>query len=578
MLGSLIAAQIASVAGIANCPFPGPAFPKPTNLAESNVINTAIANLTATFNARGADIDTNPNGTSWAIQVFSASSEEPVWENYHTALNLLGVDTPGTEAIEAGTVFRLGSVTKIFTILNFLIHAGDGYWNTPVTSFIPELNLLADKAQYDSIMNTAWDEITLGNLASHMAGIVRDYGIQGELTQENNQTVLMAQGFPPAPVNETPVCGEVRPCSRAQFFAGIANVPPSFAPSRNAAYSNLAYHLLGYALEAITSRNFTEMLETDIINKLGLQRTFYTKPPDEYGVIPPGAENGWAYDLGEARPTGNMYSSVVDLSIVGRAIFRNTLIPGSLTRRWLKPAGLTAEIYEGISYPWGIRRIPLSGVDGNRIVDAYSKAGSINVYSSLMVLLPDYEVGFNALLAGGWPGNSNWDIADAIGAVLLPALEEAAREQARAMYEGTYDAADGALNSSLTLSVDDVRPGLGVDRWVSNGTDMIPVAVQHHLNYNVTGPAVRLYPTGLEMTNDDGSRRVAFKAMVENLDAPDYGDRMFSTNCGTWVSQTTAVYANMPLDQFVFTISAEGAVIDVQPLALRATLVRSVTV
>lgn len=272
--------------------------------------------------------------------------------------------------------------------------------------------------------------------------------------------------------------------------------------------------------------------------------------------------------------TGNMYSSASDLSRLGRAIFRHTLLPAAQTRRWLKPAALTADVREGIGSPWGVRRIPLRG-DGSRVVDAYGKAGSINVYMSLLVLLPDYDVGISALLAGGWPGNSNWDIADAIGAVLVPALEDAARAQADAAYAGTY-AAEG-LDSELVLSTDPARPGLGVERWVSNGVDMVPVAVRYTLNYNVTAPAIRLYPTGLETTKagEDGTRKVAWKAIVENLDAPDHSNDMFSTNCGTWVSQTTAVYADMPLDQFVFTVDATGKAVSVEPLALRATLVKN---
>ena len=80
----------------------------------------------------------------------------------------------GVKSVDGNSVYRLGSVTKIFTILTFLIEAGDIYWNTPVTQWVPELELLAGKAQYDPIMNVDWDSITLQDLASHMAGIVRD--------------------------------------------------------------------------------------------------------------------------------------------------------------------------------------------------------------------------------------------------------------------------------------------------------------------------------------------------------------------------------------------------------------------
>ncbi|KAK8031994.1 beta-lactamase/transpeptidase-like protein [Apiospora arundinis] len=571
-----------SLAAVPDCPFPGPAFPKPTKLASSEAFKSVLANLTETFKGRDQDPTNNPNGTSWSVQVFSVSDDasSPLWEYHHSAPSLATANTGGVKEVNGDTIYRLGSLTKIFTILTFLIEAGDGYWNTPITKFVPELALLADKYQYDPVMNVDWAGITLGELASHTAGIVRDYALLGELTQENNQTVLESQGFPPAPINETPLCGEWITCNRAQLFKGLGNVPPSFSTAWTVGYSNVGYQILSYALEAITGKKFANMLQSDIIDKLGLEHTYYQKPPDNLGIIVQGQQSGWNYSLGDASPTGNMYSSTNDLSSLGRAILSSRLISGGQTRRWLKPAILTSDLREGVSYPWGVKRIPLSnGGGGSRITDAYNKAGSINAYSSLIILLPDYDVGITVLLAGGWPGNANWNIADAIGQTLVPALEEAARMEAEAMYAGTYsssnsssDANSASLNSTIVLSTESGRPGLGIDRWISNGTDMVPVAIRYTLNYNVTGPALRLYPTGLEKRNEDGSRKVAFKAMIQDRGATDHASDMFSTNCGTWVGQTTAVYASMPLDQFVFHVDADGGVKSIEPLALRAVL------
>ncbi|KAK8047495.1 beta-lactamase-like 1 [Apiospora saccharicola] len=595
---ALLLTQSTTVA-IPDCPFPGPVFPKPTKLASSETFQSVLSNLTDTFKARDREPANNPNGTSWSVQVFSVSDDDankPLWEYHHSAPSLATAGTGGVKEVDGDTIYRLGSLTKIFTILTFLVEAGDGYWNTPVTKFVPELALLADKYQYDPVMNVDWASITLGELASHTAGIVRDYALLGELTQENNQTVLESNGFPPAPANETPICGEVYTCNRnrawppwshtsnthkltnpfliIELFDGLGNVPPSFSTAWTVGYSNVAYQILAYALEAIMSKKFANMVQSDVIDKLGLERTYYQKPPDNLGIIVKGQETGWTYSLGEASPTGNMYSSVNDLSALGRAILSSRLIPSAQTRRWLKPAILTSDLREGVSYPWGVKRVPLAGT---RITDAYNKAGSINAYQSLMILLPDYDVGIVALLAGGWPGNANWDMADAIGESLVPALEEAARMEADAMYAGTYNAksnsdTSASLNSTIVLSTESGRPGLGIDRWISNGTDMIPVAIRYTLNYNVTEPALRLYPTGLEKRNEDGSRRAAFKAMIQDRGATDHATDMFSTNCGTWVGQTTAVYASMPLDQFVFHLDAEGGVKGIESLALRAVL------
>ncbi|KAI4591717.1 hypothetical protein KJ359_012637 [Pestalotiopsis sp. 9143b] len=579
-----LAAQVAVVVGeLPNCPYLGPVFPKPTNLASSDTISQAVAGINSAFAGYTSDPANNPNQTSWSVQVFSTSDNDgsPVWENYHTAPNV-NTSAPWVSVVDGNTIYRLGSVTKIFTILTFLVEAGDKHWNAPITDYLPRLSELAkdNEDDFDPITDVDWSEVTLGGLASQMAGIIRDYGIMGELTQENNQSTLMSQGFPPAPLALVPPCGEFYLCTRDQLMDGLKLVPPSWAPYTTPGYSNLGYQLLAYALENITGRNFQDMVENDVIKPLGLNHTFYTMPPSgSPGIVPNGNNWGWAFSLGEASPTGNMYASISDLSSLGRAIFQSALIPRATTRRWLQPAALTSELVASVGYPWGIRRIQL-GTDTNRVVDSYGKAGSINAYQSLLVLLPDYDVGISALLAGTWPGNANWDMADLIGEILVPALEETARLQADSAYAGTYELSSpepgsSATNSSIVLSTDSSRPGLGVDSWYSNGTDMIAVAVRYTLNYNVTAPAVRLYPTGLESRSDgNATRRVAFKAVVENLDATDETGKMFSTDCGSWVSQTAAVYADMPLDQFVFTLGEDGRATQVKNLALRAQLNR----
>lgn len=269
---------------------------------------------------------------------------------------------------------------------------------------------------------------------------------------------------------------------------------------------------------------------------------------------------------------GNMFSSVADISSLGRSILRSDILPPTLTRRWLKPASMSSELVAGVGYPWGVRRIAVPYANGKRTVDAYNKAGRIGYYSSLLVLLPDYDVGFSILLAGASiPGNANFNLADLVGAQLVPALEAAAREQADAKFAGEYYSSP-ALNSSLRLTTQPDRPGLGIEGWVSNGTDMQTTAVALAAGYAPVQGSIRLYPTGLETVRGDGSRRVAFKAVFEDVGLPSRPDSMFSTDCGSWVSLTGVTYGTHPLDQFVFEIGDRGQVLSIENMALRAVM------
>ncbi|KAH6853109.1 beta-lactamase/transpeptidase-like protein [Chaetomium sp. MPI-CAGE-AT-0009] len=572
-----VAAATTALAG-PNCPPLGPVYEKPFNFKTSSAIQAAIANLTATFTAWDQNNSSaiRSNTTSYSIEVFSTSEEDPIiFSWHHTAASLAAAtNTSGVKAAGPDAVYRLGSLTKVFTVYTWLVQDGDVKWNEPITKYIPELAAAADRAKEDPVANVPWDEVTIGSLAGQLSGAIRDYGLMSEVTQEFNQSDAVGLGFPPLEDSDPllPKCGQWPQCNRTEFFAGLLRAYPSFAPFATPAYTNTGYQILAYALEAIKGKSFQTMMEESVLRPLGLDHTYYRDPPVEEGIIPGvQSKSGWNYQLGDENPAGNMYSSIADISSLGRAIMSSTLLPPVVTRRWLKPATMSAELVAGVGYPWGVRRVVVPYKNGKHVVDAFNKAGQIGYYSSLLVLLPDYDVGFSVLHAGeGIPGNSNFNVADILGAQLVPALEAAAREQAEAKLSGEY--VDEARNTSLRLTTQADRPGLGVTNWLSNGTDMMTNAVVMQGGYAPVNPSVRMYPAGLETVREDGSKRVAFKAVFEDLNLPARTGNMFSTDCGTWVSFTGVVYGTQPLDQFIFDVGADGKVVSIESIALRSVM------
>ncbi|KAK7928587.1 hypothetical protein PG985_005585 [Apiospora marii] len=94
-----------------------------------------MTNLTATFDA----VDQTAANYSYTLQLFSTNPGPPIlFERFHTAQDLPN-NTTGVKKVDANTVFRLGSVTKIFTVLAYLAETGEKYFNHPITEFIPEL-------------------------------------------------------------------------------------------------------------------------------------------------------------------------------------------------------------------------------------------------------------------------------------------------------------------------------------------------------------------------------------------------------------------------------------------------------
>ncbi|KAI1656349.1 beta-lactamase/transpeptidase-like protein [Daldinia decipiens] len=562
-----------------NCPLYGLGYPNPTDLLTQPGIQKAASSLDSAF----AQYIDNSNKTksdrfSYSVEVFSADEDEPLWSHHWTATNLKNLNSTGVKNVDGNTVYRLGSVTKIFTILTFLAEVGDTMWNEPITKYIPEIKaMVTDVDTSHSISKPDWDSITIGSLASQMSGLVRDYALLGELTQGSTTTQAASIGFPVLEDAEIPPCGNRPVCNRTQYFEGLSKLPPSFSPFVTPTYSDIGYTLLGYALEQMTGKSFGRVVQDRVIKPLGLNRTFYTTPADSLGIIPGGRyETSWAFNMGNESPTGNMYTSSSDLSRVGRAILRSTILPPSMTRRWLKPTSFSSDPKSSVGAPWGVRQLQFSKDSPYQFATTFNKAGSLGRYSTLLAIIPDFNIGFSILTAGDAPASLTMDIADTLSNTYLPTMVNTARIQADALYGGSYKNPNSAVNSSLSIVVDSKTPGLSLSSWISNGTNLLWYSVA--MSRNVTKdywsqirPSVRLYPTGLWDATSDGGKRVAFKAIFEDLSLPN-ASKPFTTDCSTWVGVSGIMYGSKPLDQFIFNIDAAGNVTSIENGALRNKL------
>lgn len=272
-----------------------------------------------------------------------------------------------------------------------------------------------------------------------------------------------------------------------------------------------------------------------------------------------------------------MYSTAADITKFGRAILNFKQLSPVVTKRWLKPFSFSSDPRASVGAPWGVRRIPLG--PEYRETTGYNKAGGIGSYMAAFVLIPDYDIGFSIMIAGDIPGNTNWDLADILGNVMVPAVTAAAKNQASQKFSGTYAAptnvTTGAynkpLNSSITIGTDG-RPGLSVNQWFSNGTDFKTNVISLQLTYQPTIPSIRLYPGGLYSDTADGGKKIKFKGVFEDLAVSEQVDKMFSTDCGSWVGVESVLYASASADDFIFYQDAAGTVTSLEIPALRITL------
>ncbi|KAK4203118.1 beta-lactamase/transpeptidase-like protein [Triangularia verruculosa] len=558
-----------------HCPPLGPVLPPPVSASTS----PAVAASVATFQQLMDEFTAQYNHSAVAIGLKSIHEDSYLVEYAFTPPNR---DSRGAQQVDSDTVFRIASVSKIFPVLAILKLHGVSL-EDPVTKYVPELLALNNQArENNAIWTVAWEEITLGALASHLAGIgvdmMPDYTPFGDFTP---------YGFPP--VNESRLLGcsgffGLPECNRTVFFERFGERAPVQLPfSPNAVYSNAAFAILGFVVEAITNRSLNEFIETEIWRPLNMTSTFATKPDDALGFIPTD-DIWWNATLGYGDPAGSVYSTINDMTRFGEAILRHELgLSASQTRKWLKPLSQTSSSGTLVGAPWEIYRIQNATTDG-RLIELYTKGGDLITYHSVFALIPDYDLVATIMVVGALEANEARGIdatvfLSKLVEIVLPGVEEAGRNEADIAYGGTYH--DEATNSSITLTQDD-GPGFNIESWIVRGVDVIATWLGFSILPNPIPPTsnplkFRLYPTTVQTRNQTSWRSVSQIglsediAKLENLLLPP------QTMCVTWGQLDRATYMLQAQDHLVFTLDEQGRATKVELVGYAVSLSRQQT-
>ncbi|KLO95164.1 uncharacterized protein Y057_7683 [Fusarium fujikuroi] len=263
------------------CPLLGAIFPPVQHPLKSGDFSDTIAQLSATFNNLDRNGTLEGFNTTFYVQAFSAS--DTLFQHGYVPSSMKGFLTSGS--LNEDTVFRVGSVSKLLTVYTLLAEVGIKHMNDPVTKWVPELALAARNNKGDPTRKVQWDEVTIGQLAGHMAGISRNFGFfdMSSIIESAHQSPEL-YGLPMLNKKESPHCSvsdqSLKPCSRKEFFQGI--MTQSFFPITSTAntpvYSNVAYQILAYALEGMTGKSFSKSFRSSLLNPLSMRRTSLEAP------------------------------------------------------------------------------------------------------------------------------------------------------------------------------------------------------------------------------------------------------------------------------------------------------------
>lgn len=259
-----------------------------------------------------------------------------------------------------------------------------------------------------------------------------------------------------------------------------------------------------------------------------------------------------------------MFSTLSDLTKIGRSILSSAILRPVQTRKWLKPRAFLSDPLNAVGAPWEILRLPTSN---HKVVDMYTKFGSTPGYDSLFTLVPSWDVGFTVLSAGKQSSSTTHMLGNLVTSTLLKAIEDSAKEEAETKFAGTYRAERG--NSSITLSALDSSLGIKITSFISHGKDMLT-------NGLLPGPEIsaRLFPTGIIRVLRDGKVEMGFRASLESLAEGPRG--VFGMECMPWMDlDAKGTWGGVAIDDFVIVLGVHGKAISVRPRALRVNLVKS---
>lgn len=264
------------------------------------------------------------------------------------------------------TVYRIGSITKVFVVLMVYKFYEDGLIESlddPLSKYAPEF----------CIQNPYTKEnVTIRQIASQMSGLPRE-----------------------APCFY--ICENVTSADQLQQLKNRSLVmPPGTMPS----YSNLGYGLLGRLLTENLLRNqtFESWVSERILKPMNMTNTGFEITEDvQRNMAFPHSKNGSRMPfmiIYWIAPAGQMYSTLEDMTKLGKMFTqpsKQTLFRPATLWEMMSPGNVAPDGITLWGAPWEMEQLEHFLVRG--------KGGVIDSYAGFFSVVPELELGMNLLIS-----------------------------------------------------------------------------------------------------------------------------------------------------------------------------------
>jgi D-alanyl-D-alanine-carboxypeptidase/D-alanyl-D-alanine-endopeptidase len=237
---------------------------------------------------------------------------------------------------DGGTIFEIGSITKVFTglLLADLAEQGMVGLDDPLAGYLPA---------WVRAPTVGGHQITLGDLASHAGGLPRDpKGTLGRWLRDrrNPHAALSVE----------------------DLYAGLARTRLRRRPGERVKYSNLGAGLLGDALARAAGRSYEELVRERICLPLGMRDTLITPTGEQAARLATGHTRRGRptapFPLPALAGAGALHSTATDLLRLLRANLdpAHTLLASQIERTQVPRLRTAKRVEVGIG--WLIARPP----------------------------------------------------------------------------------------------------------------------------------------------------------------------------------------------------------------------------
>jgi CubicO group peptidase (beta-lactamase class C family) len=443
-------------------------------------------------------------------------------------------DIPAKRAISAGTVFRIGSITKQFSsaVLLQLVAEGKVGLDDPLAKYLPT---------YPN-----GSVITVRELLNHTSGIQSYTSIPGWMVEAKTN----------------------KPYSTQQMIAEFAGLPALSKPGEAWSYNNSGYVLVGAVIEAVTHRPWHEEVSRRIAAPLGLHSLRYGVDEPKIAAMAKGYTEGddktvtLANRIHMSVPAaaGALVATATDVTRWGHALHHGEIVPAPVYQQMIAPTKLPNGTVA--PYGFGLETGTLRGMA------TLGHSGGIFGFASDSVYVPQEDVFVTVLTNSDNPQTSAGIVvrrlaAMAVGKSYPVFTQQALDAKSLGPFLGTYKLA----GKDRVLRVEDgkllyVRPEGATSELVPVDTGRYSFGLETvswiELKRDAAGkPTMTVYPDG-EDTDGPASRVGPVPPLAQEFDVPAATLKRYVGNYTSPIGKV--VVAADPNGKLTFKLASQAAI------------------